>query len=101
MGPIFVAVIVTAASPFALPYLLSLLGRLVGLFLRRKTDERRQLLINRSFDEEESINATSKATGPSEDEDWEKIENHAFKSAKNGEHDDEKRLIVGFFHPFW
>jgi hypothetical protein len=77
-------------------------GKLIGTIIRRRTEERRQLLLAKYREEEDDYFAGTKAASTAEDDEWEKVENHSGRSAKNGQKgEDPWKGIVAFFHPFW
>lgn len=84
-----------------LPRTLLLLGQLVGYRLRRASQTRRELLLERTATEQRKYDAEHKKSKREED-DWEEIEPSTVGSAVNGgKADQDWNGIVGFFHPFW
>ena len=98
-----IALLLTALLLLALaPFLVPQVGRTLGYIIRQRTEERRQTLLARAHDEEKEYQARSKAPEPSEDDEWEKVENHPGRIASNGgQGEDTWTGVVGFFHPFW
>lgn len=87
--------------PFFTIYALRYSLRLVGLYLRRKTQSRREFILERVKLEEE-VFRKQKRTQKAEDEDWEKVEGYSVGTAPNGATAAEEwEGVVGFFHPFW
>jgi alpha-1,2-mannosyltransferase len=84
-------------------HLLRFLLRSVGNHLRRKTDARRELILERVKLDEQQLSPTLPAATKTEDEDWEKVESYAVGTARNGDahQDNDYAGIIGFFHPFW
>lgn len=79
-----------------------LLQTTVGWSLRRRTRDRRNLILARvKLDESQS--QLSKRPPPNlDDGEWEKVENDTVGSKPNGsEADNAWEGIIGFFHPFW
>jgi alpha-1,2-mannosyltransferase len=97
---------VLAALPL-MPFLVKILVRrslrLVGWSLERKTSKRRELIVSRVRNEEDTYQSAPNSLPKADDEDWEKIESYAAGTAPNGDlpTDVEWEGIVGFFHPFW
>ena len=102
--------------PYALPMLLTAfiacltaayvignLAKLLGWVLRRKTQLRRKLIVNRVNKELETYPSSRERSSPkSEDEEWEKVESHVRGRAKGIlQGDEDWQGIIGFFHPFW
>lgn len=84
-----------------LPATLRFLAGLLGSYLRRSTQTRRDLLLERVAKEQQHYEANHEKHGRQED-DWEEIEGSMVGSAVNGgKADKDWRGIVGFFHPFW
>ena len=87
--------------PLLTVYTLRYSLRLVGWYLRRKTQSRRELILER-VKLEEDVFRRQKRTQKAEDEDWEKVEGYSAGSAPNGATAAEEwEGVVGFFHPFW
>lgn len=92
--------------------LVRFLGRLLGNTLASKTQQRRELLLNRRSTDlkEQAEKATPQysqqtSSSTSLDEDWEKVNKTPPDSPRNGldkQKDDDKLFsgIIGFFHPF-
>jgi alpha-1,2-mannosyltransferase len=94
----FVLPVVLASVFF--PTTLRFLGGLVGHYLIRASQTRRELLLSRAANEQKIYDAGHKEK--KEDEDWEEIEGSLVGSAVNGgKADTDWHGIVGFFHPFW
>ena len=95
-----------AAFPL-IPILLKILARrslrLVGWSLRRRTSNRRELIVSRVRKEEEVYQSRQKGSPKAEDEDWERVESYAAGTTPNGEvpRDVEWEGVIGFLHPFW
>lgn len=94
-----------------LPYVLRLQGRLLGTTLLSKTQQRRELLLNRrSTDLKEQAekltpqNPQKTSSSTSLDEDWEQVNNTPPDTPRNGvsgqKNDETFSGIIGFFHPF-
>jgi alpha-1,2-mannosyltransferase len=84
-----------------LPKVLHLLAELLGHQIRRSSNTRRDLLLDRVATETKSFEAEHKEKSK-EDDDWEKVVPSPIGSAVNvGKAGAEWRGIVGFFHPFW
>lgn len=76
----------------------------LGGHLRRKTQQRRDILISRVKAERELLRLQSDGSRTSQDDDWEKVEdngNAASNSATAAQSDKDWNVIIGFFHPFW
>lgn len=87
-----------------LPLLWSSVGSLFGVYLRRKTEGRRQHLVQLMNEDEKSwrLRTSSSSKDTSSDDDWENVESHSAGSSGNGEKGSKDFSgIVGFFHPFW
>ena len=85
-----------------LPRTLRFLGELLGRYLQRSSQTRRELLLSRVANEQRAYESGHKDSRKKEDDDWEEIEGATVGSAINGgKADSDWRGIVGFFHPFW
>lgn len=94
-----------------IPYTVRLVGRLVGSSLYSKTQQRRDLLLNRATsdekEQEEKPNVTSSTKASSStslDEEWEKISKSTHDLPTQGSSskgvDESYNGVIGFFHPF-
>ncbi|KAI9801248.1 MAG: asparagine-linked glycosylation protein [Piccolia ochrophora] len=93
--------LIVAATTLIAPFLLQLLGRALGWYIRNRTHDRRAALVSRVRAEEDSYAAKVFAGETDDEDDWERVESYAAASADNGtpaEKDWEG--IVAFFHPF-
>lgn len=101
---ILVLIVSIGLLPAVTGYVLRAVLRSIGWSIENKTRERRESIWSRVRAEEEKLRAqrAKSASGPTEDEDWEKVE-----SPPEGKtHDRESTTdgwegIIGFFHPFW
>lgn len=83
-------------------WLLQLVGRAVGCYLRRRASARRQSIFAQVKLDEESYRSQEQFSEKSDDGDWEKVESYAAGTATNGgEAADEWVGVIGFLHPFW
>ncbi|KAK5171076.1 asparagine-linked glycosylation protein [Saxophila tyrrhenica] len=94
-----------------LPYAVWFVGRLVGTSLYSKTQQRRELLLNRAKNdakeqtEKTSVTQSQKASSSTSlDEEWEKVNKTPPGSPPQGKAsqsvDESYSGIIGFFHPF-
>jgi len=96
----FIIVPALAMAPLltliVVPWVVSKVCRVMGWYLRRKTEGRRAHLVELMEDDDAKY-------GDGEDQDgWESIDAQGLGSAKNGgKAEREWDGIVGFFHPFW
>lgn len=89
-------------SYLLLPFLIRKCGQTAGDYLRRKTQGRLQLLLERAEDEERSYHIEEDTARSSEEDDWEKIEGNTRSTVTAEKRANEDwRGIIGFFHPFW
>jgi hypothetical protein len=104
MAPLIFLLSISAIPLFPILglHLVRFLLRSVGKHLRRKTNARRDLILERVVLDEE-LSAPPSAPTKTEDEDWEQVESYALGTAVNGDvHQDKDYAgIIGFFHPFW
>jgi len=83
-------------------WLIYIVGKAFGSYLKRKTAARRQSTLKRVQVEEEAVRSFYRRSQKAEDDDWEKIECYGAATSTNGSHaDSDWEGIVGFFHPFW
>ncbi|KAI1816617.1 glycosyltransferase family 4 protein [Poronia punctata] len=101
----FVALALWHLIPNIIFWFIGMVASNVGLYLKKKTNDRRKLIIQATKDGEAALREKGK-TGPmdktsgSTNDDWEKVDG-AVGSTGNGEKGDrEWDGIVGFFHPF-
>lgn len=90
-----------AISYTLVPRVIALCGSSLGRHLRRKTRQRRELLLARSHTEKKHFeDSQSKSTLDGE---WEKVErSRTSSSSDDSKHSDPPwHGVVGFFHPFW
>jgi alpha-1,2-mannosyltransferase len=104
---IYVAILVISLftaipiSKFLIPRLVSVVGQILGFYLRRKTAGRRAQILERAEEEEQSFSADGGKRRDS-DEEWENVESYAVGTSENGKAAAKDwDGIVGFFHPFW
>lgn len=102
----FVVVPILALAPLmvliVLPFTLQLAGRVMGWYLRKKTDGRRAHLLELMAGDEKQFRQKNTAGKDGTDDDWETIESHTVGSAGNGETGKKEwDGVIGFFHPFW
>jgi alpha-1,2-mannosyltransferase len=84
-----------------LPRTLGFLASLLGYYLRRSSQTRRELLVARNAEEVRRWEA-GRGDETEEEDGWEEIEGSLVGSAVNGgKADKDWHGIVGFFHPFW
>jgi len=86
-----------------LPWLWRSFGRLLGVYLWRKTEGRRASILEIMEEDQKQYEAENKNKKQnSSDDEWENVEGYAVGSAGNGEKGQKDwDGIVGFFHPFW
>lgn len=90
------------------PSVVAFLGRTIGGTVRSRTQQRRELLLNRAAAEEKGqppkteIASEKPPSSTSLDEEWEKVDKGAATSAANTDGNGCEIFsgIVGFFHPF-
>jgi alpha-1,2-mannosyltransferase len=100
-------------SAFAalVPYLVRLFGSLIGKSLRSKTEQRRELLLNRAASElkeqaerTSAISSQKASSSTSLDEEWEKVSRTppGSPTETTSKQKDERSCngVIGFFHPF-
>ena len=75
-------------------------GACLGWYLRRKTHERRKLILAKVAAEEKSSLSPEPSLSKSSDEDWEKVDKGEPKRSKKSLKNTDWNGIVGFFHPF-
>ncbi|EMC97593.1 glycosyltransferase family 4 protein [Baudoinia panamericana UAMH 10762] len=107
--PSMLALLLGTAATFALlPYLVRLIGRLLGSNIRSRTQNRRELLLSRAQAEQDAVPqsaASSNAQPPlttSSDDDWEKV-NDGEKTpiaSQTERSAADFTGVIGFFHPF-
>ena len=86
-------------SPWLAPFLLRRLAIGLGWYIRHRSKDRRQVLVDSS--ERSTKEQGQPKDSTSEDGDWEKVETHAAGTAPNGGKPGEDwKGVVGFFHPF-
>ena len=104
MAPLIFLLLIGAIPLFPILglHLVRFLLRSIGKHLRRKTNARRELILERVLLDEQ-LSSTPPAATKAEDEDWEQVESYAVGTAVNGDvHQDKDYAgIIGFFHPFW
>ena len=95
--------LLTAVTACLVVFVFYNIAQLLGWHLRRITQLRRNLIVNRVNKELEAHPPSKERSSPkSEDEEWEKIENHVRGGAKGVlQGDVDWQGIIGFFHPFW
>lgn len=87
--------------PIVAGYIIRYVFRSIGLHLKRKTSERRKLILARVKADEQNYWSKRDKPQKTEDEDWEQIEGYAVPTAPNGEiPGNDWEGIIGFFHPF-
>lgn len=82
------------------PRLVNYFGNVWGNQIRRRTQQRRELLIARARTE----NAESRGERTrTVDDEWEKIDRSRSRSGSEDEESnhDQWEGVIGFFHPFW
>ncbi|KAI9756917.1 MAG: asparagine-linked glycosylation protein [Candelina submexicana] len=90
-----------AFAVFLTPSLVCYTGQIVGWYLKRKTKERHALIWTRVKAEEQEFDSKENPSPKSEEEGWEKVENHGVGTARNGERgESDWEGTIGFFHPF-
>ena len=83
-------------------WLSSKIGQAIGIYLRRRSEDRKAAILDRVRGEDSIYRGKERGSPKSDDEDWEKVEQHLAGSATpEGKAEDEWDGIVGFFHPFW
>ncbi|KAI9829101.1 MAG: asparagine-linked glycosylation protein [Thelocarpon impressellum] len=86
-------------SIYAAPWLVGRLGRVAGWHLRRRTHDRRALIVARVRAEEAELEGTQKS--PADDDDWENVERLPAGAGRDGDAAAEGwDGVIGFFHPF-
>lgn len=87
------------------PRVVRVLGSVIGWYIRKRTQPRREILLARVAIEEREYEQSKQSVSrpsPADDDDWEKIDSHATATATNGgKAAKDWKGIVGFFHPFW
>ena len=85
------------------PKLVFWLGAWAGSYLRTKTAGRKSQILELTENNQKDWEEEQKdKKGRRDSDDWEKVDQHAAGTAKNGEKGEaEWDGIVGFFHPFW
>ncbi|KAF2480158.1 hypothetical protein BDY17DRAFT_318676 [Neohortaea acidophila] len=110
MATFLVPLAISLLSVGLLPYVFRLVGRLIGLSLRSKTKQRREILLERAVVAEDQSPADGESRSPPteasvaslDDEEWEKV-NAGEKTpprATSANADQSYAGIIGFFHPF-
>ncbi|KAF2100672.1 glycosyl transferase group 1 [Rhizodiscina lignyota] len=96
------SVLISIALSFVFfPFVLRIIGRVIGWYIRRLSRQRRQDLLQRVAKEEEAYTSKEQQESPTEDEDWEKVDSQRTGVATNGgKAEKEWKGVVGFFHPF-
>lgn len=101
--PVFLLVIFPLV--FLGPSIIQLLLILLGSHVRRQTQQRKELLLERVGAERRQLEEQSSASHASpDDDDWEKVGRTQSPSTSGGtgkEADKGWSGIIGFFHPFW
>ena len=87
--------------PFFTAYTLRWSLQLVGWSLKKKTEGRRQALLERVRLDEVTWQSTQQDTNRSEDEEWEKVEGYSGAASDTAPQNVNWEGIIGFFHPFW
>lgn len=92
---------------YLFPYLLGLLGTAIGRSVRGRTQQRRDILLERAATEEKdqqqkrSFSTPKTSSSTSLDDGWEKVNDGKESLASRPEQADEAyHGIIGFFHPF-
>ncbi|KAI9664484.1 MAG: asparagine-linked glycosylation protein [Bathelium mastoideum] len=95
---LFLLLFFAPLSCLTIPFTISLCGRAVGWYVRKKTAPRRELLLSRAEAEEKEYHAKGSPNG---DHEWEKVESYAAGSDINGGKGSKDWTgVIGFFHPF-
>ena len=100
---VFVLVAVLCISVFYLaPTTVRTIGSIVGWYLRRRTADRRAIIVERVQTEEAEYAKIRHGRNRPDEEGWETVDSYGAMRASNGAAaDSEWEGIVGFFHPFW
>jgi len=102
MAALLVSVAVLAVTVLSFSSILRNVGTAVGWYLRKSTQPRRTLLLEKVATEEREYEAKKSRNDETEDDEWEKVESVVTRTAANGgTPGKEWKGIVGFFHPFW
>jgi hypothetical protein len=100
-GVVLSVVICAALTSFLSVSVLRAGGKLLGLWLRRKTAAGRHAILTRAAAEEDCRGGQGPGKAP-ETGDRDRIERDAADSMENGPQSaDGWQGIIGFFHPFW
>ncbi|KAL1612402.1 asparagine-linked glycosylation protein [Paraconiothyrium brasiliense] len=90
-----------AVGLYFFPSVLRSVGPVLGSYLRRSSQTRRELLLARVAREQQDHDTKHKNEKNREDDEWEQVETSMVGSAVNGgKADKDWSGIVGFFHPF-
>jgi hypothetical protein len=104
--PTFLLVVLVTVSTlyFSAPRIVFAAGRFLGWHLKRRTQPRRELILDRVVTERKRAVEQQRKSHTSLDDEWEKIDKSRTLEASQARLDDKTKDwagVVGFFHPFW
>lgn len=104
--PTFLLVVLVTVSTiyFSAPHIAFAAGRFLGWHLKRRTQPRRELILERVVAERKRAVEQQRKSQTSLDDEWEKIDKARTLESSQARLDDKTRDwagVVGFFHPFW
>ena len=83
-------------------WLSSKIGQAVGIYLRRRSQDRKGAILDHVKREDSIYRGKERGSPKSDDDDWEKVgEQVAGSATPRRKADDEWNGTIGFFHPFW